>query len=290
MVVLPGPGNSLGGICGQLIVAEGYPRPAQPSDFEHAQQSGTPVVLSMRRRDAGRSGRPGRGPDATPDAQVVVEPATPIDLPTSLAPLAHGRGDPTIRLEPWGAWRATRTPDGPGHACGWWRAAPTITVSAWGPGAGWVTSNAAAWSAPTIGRRRSSPGTRSLAELVHRLPGLRLPRQPAPLRCPAAGHLRAEGHRRRGAGRVPRHRPRATASRRPGRAGCACPRIRRCWRRCPSYAFHRLGIERRRAELIRHCARARPPPGRDAARAGGSAPARRAGIGPWTIAEVARVA
>jgi acyl transferase domain-containing protein len=50
VVVLPGPGNSLGGICGQLIVAEGFHGLRSRSAFEHAQQSGTPVVLSMRRQ------------------------------------------------------------------------------------------------------------------------------------------------------------------------------------------------------------------------------------------------
>jgi [acyl-carrier-protein] S-malonyltransferase len=50
VVVLPGPGNSLGGICGQLIVAEGFHGLRSRSDFERAQGSGAPVVLSMRRQ------------------------------------------------------------------------------------------------------------------------------------------------------------------------------------------------------------------------------------------------
>jgi acyl transferase domain-containing protein len=50
VVVLPGPGNSLGGVCGQLIVAEGFHGLRSRSDFERAQQSGAPVVLSMRRQ------------------------------------------------------------------------------------------------------------------------------------------------------------------------------------------------------------------------------------------------
>ncbi len=49
LVVLPGPGNSLGGICGQLVVAEGYRGIRTRADFESAQASGPPVVLSMRR-------------------------------------------------------------------------------------------------------------------------------------------------------------------------------------------------------------------------------------------------
>ena len=50
VVVLPGPGNSLGGICGQQIVTEGFHGLRSRSDFEQAQHSGAPVVLSMRRQ------------------------------------------------------------------------------------------------------------------------------------------------------------------------------------------------------------------------------------------------
>jgi hypothetical protein len=49
VLVLPGPGNSLGGICGQLVVAEGYRGIRSREDFEAAQRSGNPIVLSMHR-------------------------------------------------------------------------------------------------------------------------------------------------------------------------------------------------------------------------------------------------
>jgi [acyl-carrier-protein] S-malonyltransferase len=49
VLVLPGPGNSLGGICGQLIVAEGYRGIDSRDAFEAAQRSDAPVVLSMGR-------------------------------------------------------------------------------------------------------------------------------------------------------------------------------------------------------------------------------------------------
>lgn len=48
VLVLTGPGNSLGGICGQVAVAEGYRGIRSRGDFE-ATQSGDPIVLSMRR-------------------------------------------------------------------------------------------------------------------------------------------------------------------------------------------------------------------------------------------------
>ena len=49
VLVLPGPGNSLGGICGQLVVAEGYRGIRSREDFEAVQRSEAPIVLSMHR-------------------------------------------------------------------------------------------------------------------------------------------------------------------------------------------------------------------------------------------------
>jgi len=49
VLILPGPGNSLGAICGQIIVAEGYHGVRSRSDFEAVQRSASPLVLSMRR-------------------------------------------------------------------------------------------------------------------------------------------------------------------------------------------------------------------------------------------------
>jgi malonyl CoA-acyl carrier protein transacylase len=49
LLVLPGPGNSLGGVCGQLVVAEGYRGIRNRTDFDAAQASNRPVILSMHR-------------------------------------------------------------------------------------------------------------------------------------------------------------------------------------------------------------------------------------------------
>jgi hypothetical protein len=49
VLLLPGPGNSLGGVCGQLVVAEGYRGVRSREEFEAAQRSEAPIVLSMRR-------------------------------------------------------------------------------------------------------------------------------------------------------------------------------------------------------------------------------------------------
>lgn len=48
-LVLPGPGNTLGGICGQILIAEGWRAMASKVDFEREQAGDRPCVRSMRR-------------------------------------------------------------------------------------------------------------------------------------------------------------------------------------------------------------------------------------------------
>ena len=48
-LVLPGPGNTLGGICGQILVQEGYRGIRRRDDFDRVQESDAPAVISMRR-------------------------------------------------------------------------------------------------------------------------------------------------------------------------------------------------------------------------------------------------
>ncbi len=49
LLVLTGPGNTLGGVVGQLVVAEGYHGIRTRADFESAQAGAAPLVLSMGR-------------------------------------------------------------------------------------------------------------------------------------------------------------------------------------------------------------------------------------------------
>jgi malonyl CoA-acyl carrier protein transacylase len=49
VLVLTGPGNTLGGVAGQLVVAEGYHGLRTRADFESAQAGDAPLVLSMHR-------------------------------------------------------------------------------------------------------------------------------------------------------------------------------------------------------------------------------------------------
>lgn len=49
LVVLPGPGNPLGSITAQILIAEGWRGMHSRADFEAVQNSVTPVLVSMRR-------------------------------------------------------------------------------------------------------------------------------------------------------------------------------------------------------------------------------------------------
>ena len=48
-LVLPGPGNTLGGVCGQILVGEGWRGVRDKADFERVQQDVAPLLVSMRR-------------------------------------------------------------------------------------------------------------------------------------------------------------------------------------------------------------------------------------------------
>jgi hypothetical protein len=49
VVLLPGPGASIGAACAQVVVTEGYRGLRSRGEFERAQAGPTPILLSMRR-------------------------------------------------------------------------------------------------------------------------------------------------------------------------------------------------------------------------------------------------
>jgi len=49
VLLLPGPGATLGAACAQLIVCEGYAGLRSRAEFEQAQSGPTPILLSVRR-------------------------------------------------------------------------------------------------------------------------------------------------------------------------------------------------------------------------------------------------
>ena len=225
---------------------------------------------------------------AEPDASGFVSLPAPINLALTLGPIAHGRGDPTIRFDPDGIWRATRTPEGPATLR--LRAAKGgVQVSAWGAGA----ANAVGGAADLVGAN-DDPAVlvaehRLIGELAHRFPGLRLPRTNRPFEAllPAICEQKVAGVEARAAfrGIIASHGEPA-----PGPAGLRLPPSPATLAALPYFAFHRFGLERRRADLIRHAAqlaaRIEAAPVAEAYARLAAVP----GIGPWTLAEVGRIA
>ena len=48
-LVCPGPGNTLGGVCGQILVEEGWRGIRSREDFDRLQAGEDPILVSMRR-------------------------------------------------------------------------------------------------------------------------------------------------------------------------------------------------------------------------------------------------
>jgi len=223
-----------------------------------------------------------------PDAETVISVDSPIDLRMSLAPLAHGLGDPTIRIGADGIWRATRTPSGP-VTMRIVKSGTEIRVMTWGPGSPWAIGVAGDLVGANDHPEAMTPRHPLIAELVHRFPGLRLPRtyRPFDALLPAICEQKVTGTEARTAFRGIVYAYGETA---PGPTRLRLPPEPAVLARLPYFAFHRFGLERRRADLIRRCAALAPRvEGRSASDAA-TLLRRVPGIGPWTVAEVVRVA
>lgn len=215
--------------------------------------------------------------------------AAPLDLRRTLAPLGRGPSDRTIRFAPGRAWRATRTADGPASLA-ITQGGGQVVAEAWGPGA-----DRALAAVPELlgltGQPEAAPWSHPLlARLARRFPGVRIPRTGAVLESlvPAILEQKVIGEEARRAllGLVRAHGEAAPG---PSEWGLRLPPRPEILAGLPYYLFHPLGVERRRADLIR----------RVAARAAwfeaivdlpyAEAYARLTavpGIGPWTAAEV----
>ena len=226
--------------------------------------------------------------------QRVFRPADPVSIPLTLGPLRRGAGDPCLRFTPDGAWRATRTPEGP--ATTHFRAvAGEVTVRAWGPGAGWALDAAPALLGAGDDPGGFRPRHPVLHELHRRLAGLRIPRSQAVVEAlvPTILEQKVQGGEARRSYRMLVRRLGEPAPGPAGDAGLLVPPAPAVVAATPSWAFHPLGVERKRADTVRlacrHASRLEE--------AGSMAPAdarRRLqalpGIGPWSAAEVAVVA
>jgi hypothetical protein len=222
-----------------------------------------------------------------------VRPLMPVDLRLTFFPVRRGRLDPTMRFEPGGVWRATRTPAGPATThVRVSTAEGTATMRAWGPGAEWALDAFPALIGAGDDEAGFDPGAGVIGDLHHRLRGLRIGRTGAVIEAlvPSTLEQKVIGlEARRSYARLVR----VLGEPAPGPGDLFVPPPAKVLAKTPSWVFHRANVERKRADTIR---RACSYAGRlEETVAMSPADARRRltalpGIGAWTAAEVAMVA
>lgn len=232
----------------------------------------------------------------------VLQLTVPVDLGQTLAPLRRGPGDPCVRTSAREVLRATRTP----HGAATMRleqdsSGKTILAEAWGPGSEWALEHvpdlvgandddepfAAVLDGPDF------PGQGALRELRKRFMGLRMFRTLAVVEAliPTILEQKVTGVE---AHRAYRGLVLAFGELAPGpaemTAGLMVPPSPHVLAAQPYWAYHRFGIERKRADTIRlvcsyasRLEKLTASAGEDARQGLISLP----GIGPWSAAEVA---
>ena len=176
----------------------------------------------------------------------------PLSLQQTLAPLAHARGDPTLRVLPDEAWRATRTPLGP--ATLWLRqSGAELRAEAWGPGAEWALEGVGDLVGEADRPELLEARDPLVRELQRRHPGLRIARSKAVFEAlvPVVIEQKVIGLEAR---RSYRAVLRTLSEPAPGPVPLQLPPSPERIAATPYWDFHPLGIERRRAETLIRCA------------------------------------
>lgn len=217
----------------------------------------------------------------------------PIDL---LRTIAHGRmgsGDPCLRVVDDSIWRATRTRSGLaterirllGRGC--------VEVDAWGPGAAWVLDHAPALCGELDDPDAFQPEQPLLHQLLRRHPGLRIGRSDAVFETALFVTLE-QRVATRDAWQSWRLMVRALGEPAPGPLpGLWAPPSPERIALTPYDVFHRFGVERRRAEILRRLATVARRLEETVSLTLDAAYLRFravAGIGPWTAARIAMLA
>jgi 3-methyladenine DNA glycosylase/8-oxoguanine DNA glycosylase len=217
----------------------------------------------------------------------------PLDLASTMAPMRHGPYDPTIRLGRLEVWRTTRTPGGPATVR-LVRVREGVRAQAWGPGAREALERAPDMTGARDDPTAFRPDHPLLRRLAARLAAIRMPRAGNVFEAllPAVTEQKVTGLE---AQRAYRRIVRTWGEPGPGPApdGMLVAPSPEVLARLPYHAFHPLGLERRRAELVIRIARLAPRLAEAEQMSVADAERRlRAvvGIGPWTAAEVRRVA
>lgn len=188
-----------------------------------------------------------------------------------------------MRIGPDGVWRATRTPVGPGTEHLVVRD-DEVTVRAWGAGTDWLLEHAPALVGEHDDDSGFLPQHPVVADTHPRVPGLRLTRSHAVMEAlvPTILEQKVIGKeaRRSYAALVT-----ATSEAAPGPASLFLPPDPATLAGTPSWAFHPWGVERKRADTVRRACTVARRLEEDVGRL-----TKLPGIGPWTAAEVARLA
>jgi 3-methyladenine DNA glycosylase/8-oxoguanine DNA glycosylase len=210
-----------------------------------------------------------------------------LDLQSTLGVLRHGGHDPTTRVTREEAWWATWTPDGPGTLRLWWGPGE-LRERTWGPGGDWLGARVGR----LVGEDDDAGELVAHHEVVRRAlagaRGLRIGRSDRLLHAlvPTVLEQRVTAGESLRSWRVLCRRLSATA---PGPAGLLLPPRPETLAELPSWWFHPLGVERRRAETIIRCARRADSLERLTELSPAEAGRRLAtvpGVGPWTIGSV----
>ena len=211
-----------------------------------------------------------------------------IDVVGTLGGLRLGRGDPTMSIEHGTVWRATRTPDGPG-TIRLWSDRTRVRAEAWGPGGDWLLERAAGMAGLLDDPTTFEPRHHSVvAELARRRPDQRFARTERVLErlVPTIHSQKVTGLEAKRSWLALVRLARAPA---PGPEPLLLPPAADWLAELPRFTYHRLGIERKRADTIRRAA-ARADRLEEAVGLGGTMLSDRLGslpgIGPWSIAEV----
>ena len=219
-------------------------------------------------------------------------PRHPFDLRRTVLFQRHGANDPTMVLAGTVIWRASRTPIGIATLALRETSPGTIRAAAWGPGASWALAQVPGLCGEHDTTDGFDPSPHPLvADVHHRHPGLRLGRTDLVFEALASAIFEQKvtgmqafaawrrivtwyGERAPGPTPVPMFAPPSTDG----------------WRRIPSWAWHRAGLEPPQSQTVVRAARRGDALERAIADAAdGEAVDRilisQPGIGPWTSAE-----
>jgi len=234
---------------------------------------------------------------------VMPEATRRLDLPDrydfggTVRQLPMGGHDPCLRIADGSFWWATRTPDGPA-TLRLSRDGAQLLATGYGPGRDWVLERADGVaglrddvaSFPSVAARHPV-----VKELAHRYAGFRLPALgvifPRLLRAIFEQKVTGKEAHHAYAATVRHFHAASGKEPAPGPLPLLLPPDPSAVAATPYWVFHRFGVEQRRADTLARAAVAAPAlelcP--DAATASARLQAV-PGIGPWTAAEVARVA